>query len=78
MAVINIHDAKTHFSKYLEQVAKGKEIVIGKHGKPVARLVPMGKARVKRIPGALSGKGYKLSADFDKPMPELFDQLAER
>lgn len=35
MAVFNIHDAKTHFSKLLERVMSGEEVVIAKAGKPV-------------------------------------------
>ncbi len=37
---INVHDAKTHFSRLLDEVAHGSEIVIAKAGTPVARLVP--------------------------------------
>ncbi len=40
MTVFNIHDAKTHFSKLLERVLSGEEVVIAKAGKPVARLMP--------------------------------------
>lgn len=40
MQVINVHDAKTHFSKLLERAARGERIIIGKAGKPVARLEP--------------------------------------
>ena len=39
MTVFNIHDAKTQFSKLVELVAAGEEVVIAKSGKPVARLV---------------------------------------
>jgi prevent-host-death family protein len=38
--VINVHEAKTHLSNLLERVRQGEEIIIGKHGKPYARLVP--------------------------------------
>jgi prevent-host-death family protein len=41
MAMVNIHDAKTHFSKLLTRVENGEEIVIAKTGKPVARLSPL-------------------------------------
>ena len=41
MQTINIHEAKTHLSRLLEQVAGGEEIVIAKAGKPIARLVPL-------------------------------------
>ena len=37
---VNIHHAKTHFSKLIERVGRGEEIVVAKAGKPVAKLVP--------------------------------------
>lgn len=37
---VNIHDAKTHLSRLLEQVAAGERVVISKAGRPVADLVP--------------------------------------
>ncbi|HET7043377.1 MAG TPA: type II toxin-antitoxin system Phd/YefM family antitoxin [Gaiellaceae bacterium] len=40
MAQVNIHEAKTHFSRLLERVRAGEEIVVAKAGKPVAKLVP--------------------------------------
>jgi prevent-host-death family protein len=42
MHQIGAFDAKTHFSSLLEQVEKGEQIIITKHGRPVARLVPIG------------------------------------
>ena len=41
MKPVNVHDAKTHFSKLLQQVAAGESIVIAKSGTPVARLSPL-------------------------------------
>lgn len=66
MKVTNIHEAKTHFSKLVERAAAGEEIVIGKAGKPVARLVPYAApAPPKRKPGSWKGKIW-ISPDFDK------------
>jgi prevent-host-death family protein len=48
---VNIHEAKTHFSRLLERVDHGEEIVIAKAGKPVARLVPYMEKSAERIPG---------------------------
>jgi prevent-host-death family protein len=63
--VVNIHEAKTHFSKLLAQVSTGEEIIIAKAGKPVARLGPIQpKATKKRIPGIDKGKIW-MSEDFD-------------
>lgn len=62
---INVHDAKTHFSKLLERVGRGEEIVIAKAGKPVARLIPERAAEGRRVPGIDKGK-LKIARDFDK------------
>ncbi len=71
MAVTNIHEAKTHFSKLIERVGEGEEITIAKAGKPVAKLVPYKEAQPpKRKPGAWKGKVW-MSPDFDKPDAEL-------
>jgi prevent-host-death family protein len=62
---VNIHDAKTHFSKLLARVSVGEEIIIAKAGKPVARLGPIEpKAAKKRVPGIDRGKIW-MSEDFD-------------
>ena len=66
---VNIHEAKTHFSRLLARVAKGEEIVISKAGKPVARLVPIEETLTKRIAGSAKGSVI-ISDDFDAPLPE--------
>lgn len=64
-ATVNIHDAKTHFSKLLARVSTGEEIVIARAGKPVARLSPIvPPASKKRIPGIDKGKIW-MAKDFD-------------
>jgi len=67
MKVLNVHEAKTHLSRLLDRVAAGEEIVLGKNGKPVAKLVPI--QPVTRKPGRLKGK-IKIVADFDAPLPQ--------
>jgi prevent-host-death family protein len=66
---INIHNAKTHFSELLRQVAKGKEIVIANRGVPVARLVPIPAQLNRRELGKYEGQ-VVISDDFDAPLPE--------
>lgn len=69
MTTVNIHEAKTHLSRLVEEAAAGREIVIAKAGKPVARLVPLAAApRPKRL-GALRGR-ITIPADFDAPLPD--------
>lgn len=67
--VVNVHDLKTNYSKYLDQVSHGKEIILGKHGKPVAKMVRI--APKPRKLGTLKGK-IRMSPDFDEPMMELW------
>lgn len=76
--VINVHDLKTNYSKYLDQVIGGKEIVLGKHGKAVAKIVALPNANnEKRKLGTLKGKVW-VSDDFDKPMTDLWSTLANK
>ncbi|GBE64147.1 hypothetical protein MFM001_06090 [Mycobacterium sp. MFM001] len=61
---VNVYDAKTNFSRLLARAEAGDEIVISRHGRPVARLVPYRPDRVERKPGLLKGK-IKIAPDFD-------------
>jgi len=76
MEVTNIHEAKTHLSKLVERVVAGEEIVIGKAGKPVVKLVPYQPAPPSpRKPGSMRGK-IKILPGFDaadKQIAELFN-----
>jgi len=67
MRHVNIHDAKTHLSRLVEDAAKGEEIIIAKAGKPMARLVPIAEGR-RRVPkfGTLRGK-IQMAPDWDSP-----------
>jgi prevent-host-death family protein len=62
--VVNIHEAKTHLSRLVERAAAGEEIIIGKAGKPMARLVPYQERREPRRPGRLKGRLW-VADDFD-------------
>jgi prevent-host-death family protein len=68
---VNLHAAKTHFSRLVDEAAAGAEIVIAKAGKPVAKLVPLApvEMRPKRKLGALAGQA-SVPSDFDAPLPE--------
>lgn len=68
--LVNIHEAKTHFSRLVERVSRGEEIVIGKAGKPIAKLVPYTEASGPRSPGAWKGR-VRLAPDFDDLPTEL-------
>ena len=68
--VVNVHEAKTHLSRLLERVARGEEIVIGRSGKPVAKLIPYREDRAPRVPGAWKGR-VRIAPDFDDLPPEV-------
>jgi prevent-host-death family protein len=68
--IINIHDAKTHFSRLVERAAAGEEVVIGKAGKPVAKLVPYKPSSEPRKPGAWRGR-IRMADDFDDLPAEM-------
>jgi prevent-host-death family protein len=70
--VINVHQAKTHLSRLIDRAAAGEEIVIGKAGKPMARLVPYREQRSPRRPGALRGR-VRVAEDFDETPAALID-----
>ena len=65
---MNIHEAKTHFSKLLAAVAKGQRITICKDGTPVAQLGPLDQPIPLRRPGLLKGR-VDIADDFDAPLP---------
>ncbi len=70
MQTVNIHEAKTHLSRLLEDVAAGEEIIIAKAGKPVAKLVPIeSKPKARRKLGGLEGQ-FTVPDDFDDPLPD--------
>jgi prevent-host-death family protein len=74
MDPVNIHDAKTHFSRLIERVLLGEEIVIAKAGRPVAKLVPIMPEAQARRPGSAKG-AFVVPEDFDAPLPQ--DVIAE-
>lgn len=68
MRTVNIHAAKTHLSRLVEEAAAGEEIIIAKSGKPVARLCPLAAPPLRRQLGVLNGK---------IEVPDNFDELYE-
>lgn len=75
--IINIYEAKTHFSKLIARVMGGEEIIIGKSGKPIARLVPFSEKPVNRKPGT-AAKAILVSPDFDAPLPNEVQEEFEK
>ncbi len=64
--VVNVHEAKTHLSRLLEEARSGEEIVLAKSGKPMAKLVPVQNATKRRL-GFVAGR---LTKAFFEPLPD--------
>jgi len=79
---VNIQAAKTHLSKYVEQVAAGEEVIIAKAGKPMAKLVPYTPPTVQRTPGVLAGEVWisddAFSEEADREIAaDFYDSMEE-
>ncbi len=70
---VNIHEAKTNFSRLLAKVAAGEDVVIAKAGKPVAKLVAYSESAGQRVPGTAADL-IEINDNFDEPLPP---ELAE-
>jgi prevent-host-death family protein len=66
---INIHEAKTHFSRLLQRVESGEEIIIARAGVPIARIVPLETKNDARPLGFAHGEVW-IADDFDAPLPD--------
>jgi prevent-host-death family protein len=72
--IVNIHEAKTHLSRLVEQAAKGQEFVIAKAGKPMVRVVPITAPSPTRTLGFLACQGT-ISADLKTAFADDMDAM---
>ena len=70
MLTVNIHDAKTQLSKLVDQAARGEAFIIAKAGKPMVKVIPLGKAEV----GTATRLGF-MAGEFS--VPDDFDQMGD-
>lgn len=66
---VNIHEAKTHFSKLIQAVLNGEEIIIAKAGHPVVKLSPIAPQKKELVFGGMKGEIW-LSDDFNDPLSD--------
>ena len=70
MVRLNIHEAKTHLSRYLERVERGEVVVLCRHNRPIAEIRPIaGVAAKARVFGVDRGK-FTVGKQFFKPLPK--------
>lgn len=67
--IVNIHEAKTHFSRIVDQAAGGEEVIIAKAGRKVAKLVPLSSRPQPKKLGALRGR-IQVPDDFNTPLAD--------
>ena len=75
MKTVNVHEAKTHLSRLIEQAANGEPFVIAKAGKPMVKVVPIDDApKPKRRLGRLEGQ-FRIPDDFDTLGQEEIERM---
>ena len=74
---VNMHDAKTHFSRLVERAEAGEEVVIARAGRPVAKLVGYEHGKPERRPGAWAGR-VRIGGDFDELPAEVAEPFEGR
>jgi len=75
---VNIHEAKTHLSRLVDQAAQGREFVIAKAGKPMVRVIPLQAPPTLRTLGFMVGRGVvqaNLKADFAGDIEAIFSSV---
>lgn len=74
MIRLNIHEAKTHLSEYLDRLAKGETILLCKRNVPVAEIRGIRAARKAKRPIGLAKNRIRVPSSFFKPLPpEILD-----
>ena len=69
MKKVNIYEAKTRLSQLVEEAASGRDVVIARAGRPVARLTRLARTAGKRRLGILDGR-FRIPDDFNRPLPD--------
>jgi prevent-host-death family protein len=75
MRTAGVREARQNLSALLDEVKKGREIVITEHGRPVAKLVPADRARGKRVPDFAALR--RRMPIFDPPLSSTLDEDRE-
>ena len=75
MAIVTIHQAKTHFSQLIQRALAGEEIIVAKGKDPIVKIVPLPEAKKERTLGGAKGIVQHISPDFDASLEEFPDAL---
>lgn len=69
MSIVNIYEAKTRLSSLVDLAANGEDVIIGRNGKPIARITALAPPKRTIRFGVLKGR-IRISNDFDAPLPD--------
>jgi antitoxin (DNA-binding transcriptional repressor) of toxin-antitoxin stability system len=72
---VNIHEAKTHLSKLIQEALAGKEVIIARGNQPVVRLDVVPEMRSRRRIGNAKGMILSMSDDFDEPLDDFREYM---
>lgn len=75
MAIVTIHQAKTHFSQLIQRALAGEEIIVAKGKDPLVKIIPLPEAQKTRTLGGAKGIVQRISPDFDASLEEFPDAL---
>ena len=79
MIKLNIHEAKTHLSRYLDVLSQGETIILCKRNIPIAEIRPIPQARCKKRAIGLAKGQFKIPKSFFEPLPKkLLDSFQGR
>lgn len=70
MTTVNIHQAKTHLSRLVDEAVAGGEVVIARANRPLVRLVPVAESRAERRLDTAAGQ-VRIAEDFDAPLEDF-------
>lgn len=74
MIQVNIHDAKTHLSRYVERVSAGETIILCRRNRPVAEIRPLPQTALEPRPFGLGKGTFTVPPSFFEPLPD--DEIA--
>jgi antitoxin (DNA-binding transcriptional repressor) of toxin-antitoxin stability system len=72
MIRLNVHEAKTHLSRYLNLLSKGEKIVLCRRNVPIAEIRLLKSARIDRRPVGLAKGRFEVPPEFFEPLPDDF------
>ena len=79
MIRLNIHEAKTHLSRYLGRLAKGETILLCKRNVPIAEIRPIKEAKKNNRPLGLAKGEFCVPPEFHEPLPsEIVDSFYDQ